>query len=307
LLLDGRISELQARAVTEASYVLPDAVLPAFEERVLKRAPEQTLRQLRDVVRRAQHRLDPASAEDRKQRAVADRSVRVADADAGDGMAWLTALLPAEQAHACLQRVDAAARMAPTEDPRTLEQRRADILVDAVLGGLAGDLPTRHGLQPNISVIVGLETLAGVEDEPGWLDGYGPITADTARALAADETGTWRRLVIDPIFGQVIDYGTTTYRPPTHLAELVIARDGTCTFPPCNRPARSCDLDSEVPYPHGDTSAENLGSKCRRDHRLKHQAGWQARRNQDGTSTWTSPQGREYTNHPPARWKIPGE
>jgi hypothetical protein len=48
-------------------------------------------------------------------------------------------------------------------------------------------------LQPNISVIVNLETLAGVEDEPGWLDGYGPITADTARALAADDTGTWRR------------------------------------------------------------------------------------------------------------------
>jgi hypothetical protein len=149
--------------------------------------------------------------------------------------------------------------------------------------------------------------MAGVEDEPGWLEGYGRVTAQTARALAADETGTWRRLVIDPIFGQVIDYGTTSYRPPTHLADLVIARDGTCTFPPCNRPARSCDLDHEVPYPHGDTSAENLGSKCRRDHRLKHQAGWQVRRNQDGTITWTSPQGREYTNHPPARWKIPGE
>jgi hypothetical protein len=195
LLLDGRISELQARAVTEASYVLPDEVLPGFEERVLKRAPEQTLRQLRDVVRRAQLRLDPASAEQRSQRAREDRSVRVADA--GDGMAWLTALLPAEQAQACLQRVDAAARMAPTEDARTVEQRRADVLVDAVLGGLAGELPTRHGLQPNISVIVGLETLAGVEDEPGWLDGYGPVTAQTARALAADETGTWRRLVID--------------------------------------------------------------------------------------------------------------
>src|SRR5947208_3764636 len=62
LLLDGRISELQARAVTEASYVLPDDRLAGYEERVLKRAPEQTLKQLRDVVRRAQHRLDPASA-----------------------------------------------------------------------------------------------------------------------------------------------------------------------------------------------------------------------------------------------------
>jgi len=111
--------------------------------------------------------------------------------------------------------------------------------------------------------------------------------------------------VIDPIFGQVIDYGTTSYRPPTHLADLVIARDGTCAFPPCNRPARSCDLDHEVPYPHGDTSAENLGSKCRRDHRLKHHAGWTVRRNQDGTIS-TSPQGREYTNDPPHAGKCPG-
>jgi hypothetical protein len=114
-------------------------------------------------------------------------------------------------------------------------------------------------------------------------------------------------LVIDPIFGQVIDYGTTRYRPPSHLAELVIARDGTCGFPPCNRPARSCDLDHHLRFPEGDTSAENLGPGCRRDHRAKHQAGWQVRRNQDGTTTWTSPQGREYTNHPPQRWKVPGE
>ena len=62
-----------------------------------------------------------------------------------------------------------------------------------------------------------------------------------------------------------------------------------------------------TPFPDGDTSAENLGPGCRRDHRLKHQAPWQVRRNPNGTTTWTSPQGREYTNHPPARWKIPGE
>src|SRR5207244_9870727 len=152
LLLDGRISELQARAVTEASFVLPDDRLAGYEESVLKRAPEQTLKQLRDVVRRAQHRMDPASAEQRKRRAVADRSVRVADA--GDGMAWLTALLAAEHAHACLARIDAAARMAPNDDPRTLEQCRADVLVDAVLGGLAGGIPTRRGLQPHRRVLV---------------------------------------------------------------------------------------------------------------------------------------------------------
>jgi len=155
-------------------------------------------------------------------------------------------------------------------------------------------------------VIVSLETLAGVEDEPGWLDGYGPITAQTARALAADETGTWRRLVIDPIFGQVIDYGTTRYRPPTHLAELVIARDGTCLFPPGNRPARSCDLDRErVPrrrHQRGEPRARlPPRPPAQTPSRLASTA--QPRRHDH----LDSPHGREYTNHPPARWKIPGE
>jgi hypothetical protein len=212
-LLAGRIKAMQATAITEASYVLANSLLPAFENRVLTRAPEQTLAQLRQSVKRAVLRFDPASAEQRRQRAVEDRCVRISDA--GDGMAWLTALLPAPQAHACYAKLDAGARLAPPQDPRTLDQLRADLFVDAVLTGLSGTLPTKHGLQPNISVIVSLETLAGVEDEPGWLDGYGPITADTARDLASDQTGTWRRLIIDPIFGQVIDYGTTKFVRPS--------------------------------------------------------------------------------------------
>jgi hypothetical protein len=183
-LLAGRIKCMQATAITEASYILADQLLPAFEDRVLTRAPEQTLSQLKQSVRRAVLRFDPASAEQRRQRAAADRSVRISDA--GDGMAWLTALLPAPQAHACYARLDAAARLAPAEDPRTLDQLRADLFIDAVLTGLSGELPTAHGLQPHIGVLVSLETLSGVEDEPGWLDGYGPITAQHARQLAAD-------------------------------------------------------------------------------------------------------------------------
>jgi hypothetical protein len=222
-------------------------------------------------------------------------------------MAWLTAMLPAADAQACLERIDAAARMAPDADPRTLPQLRADALVNGILAGISGRLPARQGLQPSISVIVGLDTLTGIEDEPGWLDGYGPITADTARELAADPTGTWRRLVIDPVFGQVIDYGTTRYRPPQHLKDLVIVRDAACSFPTCSRAARSCELDHVVPFPRGETSAQNLAAECKRHHLVKHRAGWGVRRNRDGTTTWTNPRGREYTNRPPQRWKQPCE
>ncbi|MCW2542195.1 MAG: hypothetical protein JWN95_3920, partial [Frankiales bacterium] len=209
-LLTGAITALKALAIIEGSYPLPEDVLPTYENRVLRRAATQTLAQLKQCVSRAQLRLDPAGAHQRHQRAVADRSVRITDA--GDGMAWLSALLPAEHAHACAQRLDAAARMTPTTDARTLDQRRADLLIDAVISGLSGDLPTKQGLQPRINVIINLHTLAGVRDDPAWLDGYGPITAAAARQLATDPTSTWRRLITDPIFDQIIDYGTTRYR-----------------------------------------------------------------------------------------------
>jgi hypothetical protein len=65
-----------------------------------------------------------------------------------------------------------------------------------------------------------------MDDLPGELDGYGPIPAALARAIAADRSGTWRRLLTDPT--GVLTNSSRTYRPPTELAEFVRARDRTC-------------------------------------------------------------------------------
>jgi hypothetical protein len=96
--------------------------------------------------------------------------------------------------------------------------------------------PRYHGLRPQINVSVALSTLLGTDEQPGELDGHGPIPADLARRLAADPSGTWRRLVTDEL-GHLVDYGRTTYEPPTDLAQFVIARDRTCRAPGCERPA----------------------------------------------------------------------
>jgi hypothetical protein len=118
--------------------------------------------------------------------------------------------------------------------------------------------------------------------------------------LAADESGTWRRLVTDPVTGQLLDYGQDTYRPPKDLAEFVIARDQTCTFPGCERPARRCDLDHQTPYRKGgSTSSENMGPLCERHHIGKHEAGWTPHRHEDGTTTWISPTKHVYRSRPP--------
>ncbi len=302
----GAIGPGHVAAIVRGSYVLPDELLSDLEQRVLPRAGEQSVPGVRQSVARAVLALDPATAEQKHERARAERSVRVSPAD--HGMAWLMALLPAVDAQAVFTRLDAAARRAPADDARTLDQRRADALVDGVLARLDGELPTRHGRQPQIEVLIPLTTLIGQDDEPAWLAGYGPINAEQARRLAHDPSGTWRRLLTDPVSGQLLDYGSTRYRPPPHLADHVIARDGHCCFPFCNHTARASDLDHVRPFPEGSTSAANLQPLHRRHHNAKTEGGWSATRNgETGATDWTSPYGRHYRSRPPERWTLPDD
>jgi hypothetical protein len=156
---------------------------------------------------------------------------------------------------------------------RSADQRRADALV-GVFARVLGDpsLPEQHGQRPAINVTVPISTLLGCDDQPAHLSAYGPITAALARRLASDPTGTWRRLVTDDA-GQLLDYGRRSYRPPGNLTEYVIARDKTCTFPGCRRPARLSDLDhGEAWAAGGVTSSNNVAALCQRHHNAKHDA-----------------------------------
>ena len=158
-------------------------------------------------------------------------------------------------------------------------------------------------MRPTIQVSVALSTLLGLDEQPGELAGSGPIPAAVARRLAADPTGTWLRLVTDPI-GKLVDYGRSTYRPPKDLADHVIARDRTCRFKHCARPACRCDLDHEKPWNRGgETNEANLNALCCRHHHLRHEAGWTPKRLPDGSIEWTSPTGHKYVE-PPATYPI---
>ncbi|MEV7972808.1 DUF222 domain-containing protein [Cellulomonas sp. NPDC089187] len=163
-------------------------------------------------------------------------------------------------------------------------------------GGGAHDGESSRRARAEVRVTVPLSALIGVDDAPGELDGYGPIDAATARALAAG--GTWRRIVTDPMSGAVLDVGRTRYRPPAELAEHVIARDRTCARPGCTVPAGRCDLDHTVPYSQGgSTSADKLAPLCRRDHLLRTHAGHRIEQVAPGEITWTTPT-RRYRSVP---------
>jgi Domain of unknown function (DUF222) len=95
--------------------------------------------------------------------------------------------------------------------------------------------------------------------------------------------------------------GTAAYRPTDPLHRFIQLRDRRCRFPGCRVRARCCDLDHQLPHPHGPTAHHNLACLCEHHHRLSHQApGWRLRRDPDGGLAWTLPSGRTLTTHPPA-------
>ena len=94
-------------------------------------------------------------------------------------------------------------------------------------------------------------------------------------------------------------YETHGYQPSDRLRHLVQVRDGTCTFPPCNRHARESDFEHARPYDKGGrTCACNAGARSRACHRVKQSPGWQLTQPRPGWHQWTTPSGRRYLQEP---------
>ncbi|AYY12324.1 HNH endonuclease [Actinobacteria bacterium YIM 96077] len=206
----------------------------------------------------------------------------------------------------------AAAGPPPTaaQQGRSAGERRADALAAmawasltsgrlggtgcAECGSAFGEpLARAHGRAVTVNVTVPWSTLLGLDEQPGELDGYGPIDADTARRLAA--AGVWRWIGTDPAGGWALDYGRTRYTPPQDLVDYVLLRDRECRMPGCHQPAYRCEIDHRIPYPEGPTSACNCSALCRSCHLQKHHAGWSVEQVAPGTQRWTSPTGRTQT------------
>ena len=133
----------------------------------------------------------------------------------------------------------------------------------------------------------------------GLIVGYGVVPAPLLAALIA-RGATVRHLTppaADP---------EPRYRPSVKLDEWVRARDLTCRFPNCDRPAQFCDFDHTVPWPAGPTHASTAKLLCRKHHELKtFDSGWTDVQHPDGTVVWTTPSGQTYTTKPGAALFFP--
>ena len=339
----GRVHERAAHVLAEQTLALPAVAAGQVADAVLAKDTLRTVPQINQATRTAVARIDPAGAADRQTRAVAGRFIAPRK-DIEDGMVSWQAWLPVADSVAVWDRLCALGKATKgrpgSGETRSLDARRADAAIDLLLGRPVStpdgrDLTGPASAGPAVSrvwrtdVIVAATTLAGLDEHPGQIPGWGTITADTARALAAGLTAPagarsglagalaadaqWRRLLTDPQSGLVKDYGTTRYRPPAALADYVRARDGRCYEPYCRRSAWHGDLDhirnspagrSPRPDPDGRTAAENFGAGCARGHGTKAAPGWHVETPTEGTFIWTTPTGHQYTRHPepPIDW-----
>ncbi|MEO7123350.1 MAG: DUF222 domain-containing protein [Lacisediminihabitans sp.] len=283
----GEISYRHAEALVDSAAGIDADAAAALEAAALPYARNLTVAKFERKLRTLRERTNPDTVAERRERAVTDREVTFTPGR--DGMAWLSAYLPATDALAgfnrlteiatCLRAADKSVRDVSPMPVRTLTQLRADVFRDLLLDGEPA-LEGPRGIRPTVYVSVPALTLLGRSTEPATLDGYGPIDADTARELAA-RAPSFIRILTHPETGAVLSVGQDSYRVPKDLKNWLRLRDSTCRFPGCSRAAEHCDLDHTEDWAFGgETRHDNLAHLCRSHHRLKHKAGWRVEHKQ---------------------------
>jgi len=148
----GKLDVSKARTVLEEADGAPEASRDQVAALGVALASTKTPPQLRKALQAAVLALDPAAAAERRRRAVAER--RVEFQPLPDSMALITAFLPAADAMAVKTALDALARTAGADDPRTFDQRRADglsAIFHAILDAGEAPLHPDHLITPAAS------------------------------------------------------------------------------------------------------------------------------------------------------------
>jgi len=314
IICDGA-SDLRRR-FNNAEQEMSAKIWQRFQNRVLQRAGELNVSQLRRKVNLTVARMSPLASVESDLNAQEERTVTLTPA--GDQMAWLNAYLPAIEASRVWQVLNHAAK----NDPRlsgSMEQKMADAFV-GIIDGTCELSPELRNATAELQILVSLLDLTKATSSPSGLCGQnaGPtfgnglsetqvlnphvssqivgeisttgllVEGRALLGLLAD--AKFRRILFDPDTGGLLEFGRQTYRPPKNLRQHVKIRDNTCRAPGCVRNARYCDLDHIKSWDSGgNTNQANLAALCRTHHLLKTHGEWRYEIASDGTANWTLP------------------
>ena len=282
--IDGLDEQFWGAFDEKAAHVLVTVAVPKLKQR---------LHEIRE-------RIQATTAADRHEKALKRMFVRIEPAP--DGMAYLTALIPAPEAVFIDLRLDKAARAAADVDGerRSIGQLRAHLLLDVIDEGLFRDarsdiaglaVPQRRGVTCKVGLLIPAMTAMGHSDVPAVLEGYGPIDIETAKRLAGSAS-SWIKVLTDPVTGMVKDIGRDKYRPTDDMRAILGVLDGGGRGPGCTRPPSQTEIDHVDPFrqglARGRTALDNLVLLSRLHHRIKTSDLWDIELQLLRTLCWTS-------------------
>ncbi len=287
---EGRLSFAKVREfVRILDHHAPELVDQVLD-RTLDDAVDLTSGQLRARLHRLVLQADPDASRHGMVEGLEDRKVVAFQNPDLTGSLSILSAHPQDIA-AAMANIDALARSLKTGDEvRSLDQLRNDVALDL----LRGTMTSGGAGAGRVIVTIPAATLEAAADDPGVLEGFGPVTAEIAsKTVMENVEGRWVFQVTDN--GRPVATGTLSRRPTEAQQRRVRADYPTCVFPGCRQPAYGCDLDHRRPFTHGGpTHNDNLGPLCRHHHMARHHSPWQLDRKPNGDHQWTSPLGHRY-------------
>jgi hypothetical protein len=248
------------------------AVGSKFEEApLLEKARENSAGKFYYICHHYRHAADREGFEAERAEMVEDRKLFISTCE--DGTVLLSGNFDPESGAAIRTKLEPLARKSGADDDRSREKRNADALVELASGG---------GSHAQIQVTTSLETLLGQVGAPAAdmeLCSL-PISSKTVERLACDCSVTRILLGSDSM---VIDVGRAKRTISGPARKALNARDRSCTWPSCERPASWCDGHHLEHWARGGTNEpDNLTLLCSRHHWMVHEGNWQIVRDDDG-------------------------
>ncbi|MBN2112884.1 MAG: DUF222 domain-containing protein [Acidimicrobiia bacterium] len=261
----GDVSEPRVRLLVEAREAAP-AVFARDERLLVSQACSLSARVFPKAVAHWRRLADPDGA--RADAAKAFQGRRLCVSATWGGMVRLDGDLDPESGSVVMTAIGSLAEPWALDrgDSRSPAQRRADALVEICRRHLdSSDRPRQGGERPHLLLTLSPAELAG----DGLVDlDTGSITAETARRLTCDCNLT--PIALDSQ-GDPVAVGRRTRVVPPALRRALEARDGGCTHPGCDVPARWCDAHHIQHWARGGkTEMANLKLLCRRHHGWEH-------------------------------------
>ncbi len=253
---------------------------PFEEGALLEQAQQSSVGRLWHICQHIRHAADPDGVAAEQKNAVEARRLQLSPCE--DGTVLVGGRLDSIGGAALRTALEPLARSGGVGDNRGHDRRLADALVELATHALdEGWLPQQASQRPHLQVTASLQTLVGLKRSPAAeMEFSSPISTKTVERLACDATINRVLLGSD---SALIDAGRARRVVSGATRRMLNARDRTCRWPGCDRPASWSAAHHLVHWVHGGaTNLSNLILLCHRHHWMTHEGGWQLRRAADG-------------------------